>query len=102
MEVQEVVASLAVPSGAERQCLEGLGLHGFPPVFAGVDILSKLKGAMLGELDRLVSNHGSQAKRSIYAIFGGEAVDPERHGINKIAHEDTWVTAIYSDQFRVH
>ena len=95
MEVEEVVAVLAITSGEEQQRLEHLELHGFLPVFMGVDILSKLKEAMLGKLDVLYGNYDSRAKRSRNAILGMESVDPERHGINNLAHKGTWDTAIH-------
>ena len=60
----------------------------------GLNVLSKLKEAMLGELDGLDVNHGSQAKRRRDTILGGEAVYPERHSINNLAPEDTWDAAI--------
>ena len=95
VEVEEVVAALAIPSGAERHRLECAGLHGVVPVFMGVK-------KMLGELKRLASNHGSRAKRSRDAMIDRESVETERHSINKIAHKYTWDATIYLDQFRVN
>ena len=62
VEVEEVVASLYITSWEEHQRLKCLGLHGFVPVFMGVDLLSKIKEAMLGELDGLAGNLCSRAK----------------------------------------
>ena len=59
MKVQELVASLDVPSGAERQCLERLGLHVVVPVLMNVDVISKMEEAMLDELNGLTSYHGA-------------------------------------------
>ena len=89
-----MVAALAVSSGAERQSLEGPGLHGVISVLMGVNVLSKLKEAMFGKLDGLARNHGSWAKHSGYAILGREDVDPECHDINYIMNEDTWDMAV--------
>ena len=57
---------------------------------------------MLDELDRLASNHVSRDKHSRDSILGGGAVEPERHSINDLAHEDTWDAAIYSDAVHKH
>ena len=50
--------NLDITSGAGRQRLERPGLHLVVPVFMGVEVLSKLKEAMFGELNRLAGNHG--------------------------------------------
>ena len=57
---------------------------------------------MLDELYRLASNHVSRNKHSRDSILGGGAVEPERHSINNLAHEDTWDAAVYSDELRIH
>ena len=62
MEVEVLVAALAITSWEECHCLKCMGLHGFVPVFMGVDVLSKLKEEMLGEINGLAGNHGSQDK----------------------------------------
>ena len=101
MEVEEVVTAFDIPSGAERRRLKSLIIHVVFPIFMSVYVLSKLKEAMFCELDRLDVNNGSWDKRCIDAVLLGEAVDPELHGINDLAHEDTWESAIYLNQFRV-
>ena len=102
MNVEEVVDALDISSGAECQCLEIPGIHGVVTVFMGVDVLSKLNEAVFVELNGLDVNHGSRAKCSRDAVFGREAVETERHGINKLVHEATWDAAIYSNQFCAH
>ena len=62
MEVEGLVAALAVTSWEDRHRLKCMGLHGFVPDFMGVDVLSKLKEAMLGEINGLAGNYGSRAK----------------------------------------
>ena len=59
VDFEEVVATLAVPSGAESQHLEHLGLHRVVPVLVIVDVLSELDEAMLSELDEMAINCGS-------------------------------------------
>ena len=71
-----------------------MGLHGVVLVFMGVDVLSKIKEAMLVELNRLIDNHGSRAKSSRDTILGGEAIDPERHIINDLVQKETWDASI--------
>ena len=94
MEVEEVVAALDTPSGEERQRLDRMGLHGVLPIFMGVDVLSKIKEAIIGELNGLDGNHVSRVKRRRDAILNREAVDPERYGINNLVHKYTWDAAI--------
>ena len=96
MEFEEVVAALAVPSGAELQYLECLGFHLVFSALMGVDVLSKLEGAILGELNELASNHGLWYQNSRYPVLGREAVEPERHVIDNLAHEDNWDESIQS------
>ena len=61
VEVEELVSALGVSSGADRQRLRRLRLHGVVPVLVSVGVLSELEEAMLAELDRLASNHGLRA-----------------------------------------
>ena len=68
----------------------------------GVDVLSELDEAMFGELNGLAVNHGLWAKHSRDAVLVREAVDPERHGISNLAHEDTCDAVLYADQLSVH
>ena len=96
------MAALDIPSGAERHSLGHLGIHGVFFVFMGVDVLSELDEAMFGELNGLAGNHGLWAKHSRDAVLVREAVDPERHGMNKIVHKGTWDASVYLYQFRVH
>ena len=84
MEVEEVVATLAVTGGMKHQCLERLVLHGVFLVLVSVDVLSKIKEAMLAELDGLANIDGSWAQRSRYAILDRESVDKEHHGIDEL------------------
>ena len=68
----------------------------------GVDILSKIEEAILGEFDGLASYHGPWDLGSRDGVLGREDVDPERHIIDNIAHEDNWDAAIYLDELLVH
>ena len=64
------MAALDIPSGEERKRLKHLGHHGVVPVFMGVNVLSKLKEEIFGELDKLAGNHGLRDKRSRDAVLG--------------------------------
>ena len=66
-----------VSGRGERQRLERLELHGVIHVLFRVDILYKIKEAMLAELDRLASNDGSWDYRSIDVILVKDTVEPE-------------------------
>ena len=77
MKVEEVAAALAIPSGVELQRIERLELHGVIHVLFRVDILYKIKEAMLAELDRLASNDGSWDYRSRDVILVRDTVEPE-------------------------
>ena len=90
VEFEEVVAALDIPSEAERQLIERPGLHVVVPVFMGIDVLSKIEEAMFGEIGGLACNLGLWDKPSIDAVLVREYVEPEHHGINELAHEDTW------------
>ena len=68
----------------------------------GVDLLSELDEAMLGELNGLASYHGLWGQLSGYAVLIRGSVDPERRGIYELAHEETWDAAVYSDELRIH
>ena len=86
--------ALAIPIREELQRLENPVPHGVVPVFMGVDVLSKIEEEMFGELNRLACNHGSRAKRNRYVVLSRESVDPKRHGIYKLTHEETWDAAV--------
>ena len=45
---------------------------------------------MFGEIDGLACNLGLWDKPSRDAVLVREYVEPEHHGINELAHEDTW------------
>ena len=102
VEVYKLVATLYINRSVELQRLERPRLHGVVHVFMIVNVLSKLKEAMLGKLDGMAGNHGSRAKSWRDAILGREAVETERLCINDFSYEDTWDTDIYSDQVCVH
>ena len=102
MKVEKLVATLDVPSGAERQRLERPGLHGVVPVLMGVEVFSKSEESTIDELDGLDSNHGSWDQRSGDAVLGREAIDPERHNIDDLTHTDTWEADVYLDYLHVH
>ena len=102
MKVEEVAAALAIPSGVELQRIERLELHGVIHVLFRVDILYKIKEAMLAELDRLASNDGSWDYRIRDTILGRETVGPESYRIDNLAYEDSWDAAVYLDDLRVH
>ena len=102
MEVKEVVATLFVTGGVKRQCLERLVLHGVVPVLVSVNVLSKIKEAMLAELDGLANIDGSWAQRSRDAILDRESVDKEHHGIDELVYKDSWDATVYSYELCVH
>ena len=77
VEVEEVLATLDIPSGEKSQFLKRPGIHEVFHVFMGVDVLSELEEAMFSELDGLAGNHGSWAKSIRDTVLGREAADPE-------------------------
>ena len=83
------MAALSVSSGAETQRLKRPGIHGVFPLLMGVSVLSKFDEAMLGEIDKLASDHSLCDQNSGDDVLIKEAVEPERHETNKIAHKDT-------------
>ena len=98
---EEVVAALDIPNGAERQRFQSPGIHGFLYILISVNVLSKLKEEIFGELDGLAGNHGSWDQSSGDSVRNRELFEPELHDINELVHEDTWYTTIYLDKFLV-
>ena len=67
---------MAVLGGLDIQRLGRTGLHGIVPLLVSVGVFSKLKEAVLVEIDVLDINDGLWDQRSRDSILGREAVEP--------------------------